>query len=267
MMQLALGIEYHGAAFNGYQQQKHLPSVQQTLQHALSRIADHPVVLHAAGRTDAGVHATGQVVAFRTDAQRPLRGWQRGANSLTPAALAVNWIREVDETFHPRYSAVSRRYLYLFYESPVASPLLNDAAVCSPPLDDAAMHRAAQVLLGERDFTTFRGAGCQSRSPFRRLDRISVHRSQTLVVIDVQANAFLLHMVRNIAGALWQIGRGLQPENWLEDILLARNRALAGPTAPPHGLYLVQVGYPGYRFPEPPLPGLLRALGGLDRLG
>lgn len=267
MTQLALGIEYHGAAFHGYQQQHQLPSVQQSLQQALAQVADHPVTLHAAGRTDAGVHATGQVVAFRTAAHRPLHGWQRGANSLTPRSLTVNWVVEVDDKFHPRYSASRRRYMYLFYESAVVSPLLDDMAVCSPALDDAAMHRAAQQLLGERDFSTFRGAGCQSRTPFRRLDRISVHRASSLVVIDIEANAFLLHMVRNIAGALWQIGLGHRPVNWLEEILLAKNRALAGPTAPPQGLYLIEVEYPGYQFPQSALPGPLRALGDLDRFG
>jgi tRNA pseudouridine38-40 synthase len=264
-MQLALGVEYHGAAFNGYQQQRDAPSVQQALQQALSQVADHPVVVRAAGRTDSGVHATGQVVAFQTNAQRPLHSWLKGTNSLTPGSLSVNWVIQVDEAFHPRYSAVSRRYQYLFYESAVRSPLLDGVAVQSRPLDDAAMHRAAQRLLGERDFTTFRGAGCQSRTPFRRLDRISVHRSQSLVFLDIQANAFLLHMVRNIAGALWQIGLGSRSADWLDEILLARDRALAGPTAPAHGLYLVQVTYPGYPFPTPQLPGVLRALGALDR--
>jgi tRNA pseudouridine38-40 synthase len=264
-MQLALGIEYHGAAFNGYQQQRDRPSVQQSLQQALSQVADHQVSLHAAGRTDSGVHATGQVVAFHTDARRPLQGWLKGANSLTPAALAVNWVLEVDDEFHPRYSAASRRYQYLFYESALRSPLLDGFAVKSPQLDDAAMHRAAQLLLGEHDFSTFRGAGCQSRSPFRRLDRISVFRAASLVFVDVQANAFLLHMVRNIAGALWQVGQGARDADWLGEILVARERSLAGPTAPPQGLYLVQVNYPGYRFPTPQPPGLLRSLGALDR--
>ena len=264
-MQLALGIEYLGAAFHGYQQQSHAASVQQALQDALSEIAAHPVRLNAAGRTDAGVHATGQVVAFHTESQRPLDGWRRGANSLTPPELAVSWIQQVDDEFHPRFSAVARRYMYLFYEARNCSPLIDTMAVRSRPLDDAVMHRGAQLLLGEHDFSSFRGAGCQSRTAFRRVDRIQVHRTGSIVFIDIQANAFLLHMVRNIAGALWQLGTGERDTDWLQAVFEGRDRTRLGATAPPHGLYLVQVDYPGYQFPRPQLPGLLRALGGLDR--
>ncbi len=271
-MRLALGVEYDGGAFSGFQQQKHARSVQQVLQEALARVADHPVSLLAAGRTDAGVHATGQVVAFSTHAQRPLHGWQRGVNALTPAAVSVRWVQSVAEDFHPRFAATARRYQYLFYETGTLSqarnarsPLLDPYAVATSVLDDGAMHAAAQVLLGEHDFTAFRAAGCQSRTPFRRVDRLAVQRHESLVVIDITANAFLLHMVRNIAGALWQIGRGERPTAWLSEVLGARDRARTGPTAPPEGLYLVHVDYPGAGFPAPVAPGLLRALGGLDR--
>ncbi len=264
-MQLALGVEYDGAAFSGYQQQDNAHSVQAALQHALSQVANHPVTLRAAGRTDAGVHATGQVVAFHTQSERSPYGWLRGANSLSENAVSVRWVQRVDDDFHPRYSATARRYMYLFYESVGASPLLERRAVHSPALDDAGMHLAAQELLGERDFSSFRAAGCQARGPFRRVDRVSVLRAESLVVLDIQANAFLLHMVRNIAGALWEIGLARRDRAWLRSVLEARDRTLASPTAPPAGLYLVQVIYPSYAFPAPEPPALLRALGGLER--
>lgn len=193
--------------------------------------------------------------------------WRRGTNSLTGDAVTVHWARPVDADFHPRYGATARRYLFLFHESDNPSPLMDGYAVRSRRLNDAAMHLAAASLVGEHDFSSFRAAGCQSASPYRRVDRISVQRFGNLVVLDVQANAFLLHMVRNIAGALWQVGLEARPVAWIADLLLARNRNLAAATAPPQGLYLVAVHYPDYDFPAAPLPGLLRALGGLDRLG
>jgi len=264
-MQLALGVEYDGGAFSGYQQQHNASTVQEVLQRALSQVADHPVSLHAAGRPDAGVHATGQVLSFRTTAQRSAYGWRSGANSLSPEAVTVTWVQPVDDDFHPRFSAVARRYMYLYYESPMRSALLDRYAVRSDSLNDETMHRAGQRMLGERDFSSFRAAGCQSSTPFRRVDRVSVHRCGSLVVLDIQANAFLLHMVRNIAGALWEIGLGHRQPDWLADVLEARDRTLCSPTAPPQGLYLTEVSYPGQHFPRPALPGLLRALGGLDR--
>lgn len=264
-MRLALGIEYDGAAFSGYQTQLHNESVQQTLEQALSRVADHPVRIAAAGRTDAGVHATGQVVSFTSSAQRPLKAWRLGVNALTPAALKVHWVQAVADTFHPRYDATARRYMYLLYESAQPSPLLEQHAVRTPSLDDEAMHRAAQSLLGERDFSTFRAARCQANSPFRRMHRIAVYRAQSIVCIDVTANAFLLHMVRNIVGALREVGTNRRQQDWIAEITAAKDRGACAATAPAHGLYLVCVSYPGQDFPPAPVPGLLRALGGLDR--
>ena len=264
-MRVALGVEYLGAAFSGYQIQPHAPSVQGALQDALTQVANEPIAIDAAGRTDAGVHATGQVVSFQTSAKRSPDSWRRGVNALAGDGVAVHWAAEVDNDFHPRYAATARRYMYLFHESADRSPLLDNLAVRSALLNDAAMHTAAQGLLGEHDFSSFRGAGCQSHSPFRRLDRISVHRTGSILTVDVQANAFLLHMVRNIAGVLWQIGLERQAPSWVSDLLEARDRRMAAATAPPQGLYLVAVHYPGQRFPTAPLPGPLRALGGLDR--
>jgi tRNA pseudouridine38-40 synthase len=265
-MHLALGVEYDGRAFSGFQFQKSSPSVQDALEQAFGRIANQPIRLAAAGRTDSGVHATNQVVGFTTPVTRPLEAWCRGVNTLTPAAVKVRWVREVDASFHPRYSATARRYLYLWYEDAIRSPFLDGAAVQTRELNDEAMHRASQVLVGEHDFTSFRGAACQSQSAYRCVHRISVRRHGSVVVLDIVANAFLLHMVRNIASGLSQIGQGERPEAWLAELLPQHNRQLLGPTAPPRGLYLVGVRYPGYQFPVGDAPGPLRVLGAMERL-
>jgi len=264
-MRVALGIEYDGAAFSGYQYQSHAPSVQGALQQALSGVAATAITIHAAGRTDAGVHATAQVVAFDTPVERPLSAWVRGTNALAPAGVAVLWARQVPEDFHPRYQATARRYMYLFYDAEPVSPLLAGRAVLSRPLDDEAMHRAAGILVGEQDFSAFRAAGCQSRTPMRCVHQVSVLRAGGFVVVDVTANAFLLHMMRNIAGSLWRVGLRERPEGWIGTLLVGRDRSLAAPTAPPGGLYLVDVRYPHVELPPGRLPPLLRSLGDLDR--
>ena len=243
---LALGIEYHGGAYAGWQAQRSpgVPTVQETLEAALSRVANQPVSVVCAGRTDAGVHASAQVLHFDTHAVRPLRAWVMGVNSLLPADVAVQWAREVGPDFHARFSARYRRYRYLVLTRAQRSALAA-GSVCLErrPLDAPRMHEAAQCLLGERDFSAFRGAGCQSRTPMRRLDRIAVSRAGELLTIEVEANAFLLHMVRNIAGSLLAVGTGERPPQWLAGVLESRDRTLAGATAPAQGLYLVDVGY------------------------
>lgn len=263
---IALGIEYDGGCFHGWQRQSHSPSVQSELEAALARVADQPVHTVAAGRTDAGVHATQQVASFTCAKPRPLRAWKDGVNALTGAGVKVRWARQVAAGFHARFSAAARRYLYLYRIGDGPSPLCDRYAWNSPPLDADAMHRGGQVLLGERDFTSFRAAGCQSKSPFRRVFRLNVRAVGGLVVLDIEANAFVLHMVRNIAGALSRLGRGERPVDWLDECLQAKDRKLIGKTAPPQGLYLVDVTYPQQDLPKGALPPLLAALGGLEQL-
>ena len=263
---IALGVEYDGGAFNGWQRQSHRPSVQGELEAALSRVADEPVCTAAAGRTDAGVHATQQVVSFQCAKARPLRAWRDGVNTLTGPGVKVRWAREVEAGFHARFSATARRYLYCYLMEGRPSPLRGCYAWISPPLDAAAMHQAGQALLGEQDFTSFRASACQSRSPFRQVLHLRVRAVADLVVLDIEANAFLLHMVRNIAGALIQVGRGARSSAWIGECLLAKDRTLIGKTAPPQGLYLIDVTYPQQDLPRGALPPLLTALDGLDQL-
>ena len=252
---IALGVEYDGAAFHGFQRQRDQSSVQAALEAALSQVADEPVRVVAAGRTDAGVHATGQVVSFRTRAWRPLHAWQRGVNALTGRALSVTWARAESAAFHARFSAVARRYAYVFIESAAPPALLwGRVAWSRSPLDAEAMHEAAQALLGEQDFSTFRAAGCQSKSPFRCVHAASVVRHGDRVVFDIRANAFVLRMVRNLAGALERVGRAAEPTDYLKRLLKLRKRSAAPPTAPPDGLYLTQVCYPDFTPPNRPPP-------------
>ncbi len=253
----AFCVQYKGNAFKGWQRQHDRPTIQGELERALSTIADTPVFVRAAGRTDAGVHASGQVASFTTAADRPEAQWLRGINGLTSDDVYVPWLQAVDAGFHPRFAAVSRRYTYLFHDAGRHNPFLAQLAWCTDPLNDSAMHTAAQGLLGEHDFSSFRGAGCQSHTPMRRVDRCEVRREGELVVMNIEANAFLLHMVRNIASALQQVGTGADKE-YLPTLLEARDRQQLGITAPAQGLYLAEVAYPGYGFPSPPKPPLIR---------
>ena len=253
----AFCVQYRGTAFSGWQRQVSQRTVQGELERALGTIADADVAVRGAGRTDAGVHASGQIAGFSTHAERPAAQWLRGVNGLTPDDIQVSWIRQVSADFHPRFDAVSRRYTYLFHDQGRNNPFLTDLAWCTEPLDDSAMHRAAQVLLGEHDFSSFRGAGCQSHTAMRRVDRCEVRREGDWVVMNIEANAFLLHMVRNIASALHQVGRGVSSE-YLRELLLQRDRQQLGVTGPAQGLYLAEVSYPGYDFPAPQRVPLIR---------
>jgi tRNA pseudouridine38-40 synthase len=253
MTRVALGLEYDGTGFSGWQFQTHARTVQGELQRALGRVADHEVELTAAGRTDAGVHALAQVAHFDTTAARSDRAWVLGANSESRPDVRVLWARPVGADFHARYSALSRTYRYLILDHPVR-PALDRYRVCwsRRSLDAAIMHDAARVLEGEHDFAAFRAAECQARTSVRRVLAIGVERRERLVEITVRANAFLHHMVRNVAGALIAVGSGARPRAWLAEVLAARDRTLAGVTAPPQGLYLVAVEYPAqFGLPGP----------------
>jgi tRNA pseudouridine38-40 synthase len=245
LRRLAVGVEYDGTRYAGWQSQPGLQTIQESVQRALSAVADHPVSAVAAGRTDAAVHATGQVVHFDTSADRPLRGWVLGANTHLPADIALNWAIDVDRDFHARYTALARSYRYCLLQRATRPALLRDR-VCwvRAALDVAAMHEAAQALAGEHDFSSFRAVECQSPTPMRHIDAIVVSGDGALVTIEITANAFLHHMVRNIAGSLMQVGEGRRSPNWIGQILAARDRSRAGITAPAAGLYLWKVRYP-----------------------
>lgn len=251
-MRIALGIEYDGHDFFGWQAQARLPTIQGRLQDALSRIADEAIQVFCAGRTDAGVHATGQVVHFETSATRALRAWTMGTNSYLPSSIAVKWAHPVDEAFHARFSALSRRYRYIIDNQSTRPAISAKRVTWHPyPLDETLMNHAAQALIGERDFSSFRSAECESKTPMRNIHFIRVTREGECVVIDIQANAFLHHMVRNIAGVLIRVGSGLKNPEWVKDVLEAKDRRLAAETAPPTGLYLCEVKYPeSYEFPR-----------------
>jgi tRNA pseudouridine38-40 synthase len=250
-MRLVLGIEYDGTSFSGWQTQRHGRSVQATLEAALARVADRPVAVTAAGRTDAGVHAIGQVVHFDTDADRPERAWTMGVNTALPPDVAVRWARTAPEGFHARHSARSRSYQYCILNGPLRSALLRDRAWwVRRRLDEGAMAEAGQYLLGEHDFSAFRAAECQARTASRLLTRLEVRREGAIIRVDVSANAFLHHMVRNIVGTLAVVGRGEADPAWVGDVLAGRDRRRAGMTAPAAGLFLVRVDY-GEMLPQP----------------
>lgn len=242
---IAVGLEYDGARFAGWQLQPGLPTIQGHVQQALARIADHPVEATCAGRTDAAVHANGQVAHFDTTSERPMRGWVLGVNGELPPDIAMLWAVQVHERFHARHSALSRCYRYCILQRATRPALLRERAWwVRTELDVAAMHEAAQQLVGEHDFSAFRAAECQSKTARRRIDSIGVAADGPLVTIEVTANAFLHHMVRNIVGTLLPVGMGEQKPAWVGQALASLDRARAGITAPAHGLYLSRVHYP-----------------------
>ncbi|MCF6283157.1 MAG: tRNA pseudouridine(38-40) synthase TruA [Candidatus Polarisedimenticolaceae bacterium] len=259
-MRIALGIEYDGAGFHGWQIQQAVRTVQETLELALSRVANHPVRVHCAGRTDTGVHATGQVVHFETDAVRSMRSWLFGTNVNMPHDVSVVWAKEMPGEFHARFSAVGRHYRYVILNRASRSALQRDRMVwCHYPLDERLMHEAGQYLVGTHDFSSYRALGCQAKSPVKTIHRLQVSRQDERVTIDIHANAFLHHMVRNVAGVLMTIGRAEQPSVWAQQVLCYKDRARGGVTARPQGLYLTKVDYPeAFDMPlEEPFPTTL----------
>ncbi len=253
-MRIALGIEYDGADFSGWQIQENTRTVQGSLEQALSGVADHPVRVVCAGRTDAGVHAVGQVVHFDTAATRDARAWVMGTNANLPDEIAVLWSMPVADTFHARYSALQRHYRYVIFNRPVRPSLLSCRVGWEyRPLDEQRMADATRYLVGEHDFSSFRDSQCQAKSPVRTVMQLEVSRRGEFIFIDVVANAFLHHMVRNIAGVLMAIGAGKREPRWAQEVLEARDRTLGGVNAPPGGLYLIGVVYP-VDFSIPYLP-------------
>jgi len=242
----ALGVEYNGSMFSGYQMQSHgTRTVQGELEKAVSIVANEPIRLTCAGRTDTGVHATGQVVHFDTTVQRQLKAWMLGANTNLPSDIAVHWVRQVSDDFSARFSAISRSYRYILFNRRIRSAVFQKNVAWSyEKFDQDAMNAAAQHLLGEHDFSAFRSSRCQANHAIRVMQKISVTRQSDYLILDIKANAFLHHMVRNIMGTLMVIGRGEQPVEWMYEILLGQDRKCAGMTASPAGLYLVNVEYP-----------------------
>lgn len=252
-MRIAMGVEYDGSSYAGWQRQHHTATIQAMVEQALTKVANHPVLTICAGRTDAGVHAYGQVLHFDSHSNRSERAWVYGANNYLPPDIVIRWAVPVPEHFHARYSALSRTYQYLIFNQSIRSALYRKYATCIfRPLDVAAMAQAGQWLIGEHDFAAFRAASCQSKSSHRNLVQLKVMGREPWIILEITANAFLHHMVRNIVGALLAIGTGQQPVTWTRDLLEWKDRRKAGITAPATGLYLRAVSYPHeYGLPTP----------------
>ncbi len=260
-------LEYDGSSYNGWQSQPHegVSTVQDVFEAALATIAAAPVRVHCAGRTDTGVHAVAQIIHFDSPVPRACRAWTRGVNTALPPDVRVHWATPVAPDFHARFSATARRYRYLVANVPARPALLRNLVTWHRrPLDAQRMQRAARALVGEQDFSAFRAASCQSNSPMRNVMSVNVTRQGDFIEIDILANAFLHHMVRNIAGSLLAVGDGRAQEDWIRELLDGRDRTRAADTAPPTGLYLAEIVYPA-QFDLPPaadgplLPGFARA--------
>ena len=253
-LRIVLGVEYDGSAFRGWQSQPHACGVQDVLDSALTEISGERVVTSCAGRTDAGVHALAQVVHFDTAARRPLSAWTRGANALLPAAMAVNWAKQVPEEFHARFSATGRRYIYWLLNRSQRPGLMHDrVGWFHQTLDVDAMGQAASTIIGEHDFSAFRAAECQAKTPLKVLRELNISRRGDILRFEFAADAFLQHMVRNIVGSLVYVGAGRQSSEWLGELMQGRDRTRAAPTFSPAGLYLASVEYDGV-WGLPPQP-------------
>jgi tRNA pseudouridine38-40 synthase len=253
---LACRIEYDGSRYNGWQSQPHagVVTVQDQLERALTEIASAPVRVHCAGRTDTGVHAFSQIIHFDAPVTRSCKAWVVGGNANLPRDIRIHWATPVDRGFHARFSAVARCYRYVIANTPIQSALLlRQTTWHRRQLDELAMHTAALTLLGEQDFSAFRAASCQSSTPMRNVHSVSVKRCGDLVILEIVANAFLHHMVRNVAGVLLAVGDNRKPVGWVAQLLAGRDRSAGAETAPPTGLYLVDVEYPA-NFQLPPTP-------------
>jgi tRNA pseudouridine38-40 synthase len=243
-MRIALGVEYNGSQFYGWQRQSNADSVQQRLENAISKVANASIVTITAGRTDTGVHATEQVVHFDCDNQRELKAWVQGVNRYLPNSISVLWAKRVQDEFHARYSAQSRLYRYVIFNHATRPALLDHLVTWEyATLNLQKMQHAAEHLLGTHDFTSYRAVACQAKSPIRTISEITLRKHNEFICMDIHANAFLHHMVRNIMGVLVSIAKGEQAEDWSLDVLQKCDRTLGGITAPAAGLYLVKVQY------------------------
>ncbi|MGL4316178.1 MAG: tRNA pseudouridine(38-40) synthase TruA [Pseudomonas sp.] len=244
---IALGVEYKGSRYRGFQRQRAgVPSVQESLEKALSKVAGGaPVVLSCAGRTDALVHASGQVVHFDTQVERTLHSWMMGANLNLPTDISVTWAKVMPREFDARFSAKARRYRYVIYNDQIRPAHMAEEVTWNHrPLDIERMRAAARCLVGTHDFSAFRARQCQAKSPVKTVHHLELIEHGRFIVLDIRANAFLHHMVRNFAGVLMTIGAGERPVEWVREVLESRVRRTGGVTAHPYGLYLVQVEYP-----------------------
>ena len=260
-MKYAACIEYDGTPYYGWQRLSHGPSVQAEVEQALSKLANHTIELTCSGRTDSGVHGIGQIVHFESDAERSIKAWKMGCNRNLPDDISMRWVQTMPDDFHARFSAKSRRYRYIILNQ-ITRPAIIYNKVCwfKDALNADLMHQAAQLLLGENDFSSFRAAGCQAKHAMRELQSISVSREGQYVYVDIVANAFLHHMVRNIVGSLFDVGKEAKPVTWFTELLQLKDRNQAGITAPACGLYFVSVEYPEQfilpEVAEPPFFGI-----------
>jgi tRNA pseudouridine38-40 synthase len=243
-MRIAAGVEYCGASFDGWQRQSGHRTIQECVEKALSAVANYPIEIYCAGRTDAGVHALQQVIHFETQAERENHSWAFGANSNLPDDINLNWVKPIGEDFHARFSAVSRRYKYYILNRPTRTAIFKQLVTWEPlHLDEEKMAAAAISLIGKHDFTSYRATACQAKTAIRNIIKLDVVRENDLIIIDIEANAFLHHMVRNIAGVLIMIGTGKYSIIWAKEVLEARDRSMGGVTAAANGLYMVDVKY------------------------
>ncbi|OGV25503.1 MAG: tRNA pseudouridine(38-40) synthase TruA [Legionellales bacterium RIFCSPHIGHO2_12_FULL_37_14] len=243
-MRIALALEYDGSGYHGWQEQTGLKTIQQVVERAISRVANEDVTVYAAGRTDTGVHALGQIIHFDTSCERSMRAWIHGTNAYLPKEVCVKWSKEMPEEFNARHSALARSYRYIIFNSVVRPALFRGNVTWQyRQLNHDLMQEAAQLLIGEHDFTSFRSVECQSKTPMRNIHSLEVSREGEKVIIDITANAFLHHMVRNIVGVLMTVGSGKYPVSWVKEVLDAKDRRKGAETAPAYGLYLVRVDY------------------------
>ena len=254
-MKIAFGVEYCGTKYYGWQRQGDTPTIQACVENALSKVADQAIKIHCAGRTDTGVHAIHQVVHAETNVEREMHSWVFGANTNLPGDISVLWAREMPEDFHARFSATGRCYRYIILNRPARSGLKDKRVTWERrDLNETLMQEAAGNLIGEHDFTSYRALACQAKNPVRDIRRLDINRHGDYITIEIEANAFLHHMVRNIAGVLMTIGMEREPVGWAKQILDARDRTLGGMTAPADGLYLIKIEYPQhFGIPEPDL--------------